>query len=233
MKLKKLKPTSSHFLSQNIWRFLRGILGRNLWTFLYKISQKIKIYFKISFFQDKDFKLKKNLNYFTNKKSRKIRSQTYSFFLKKYESSKPEGNYRIFLDNFFYKIKKNVNTILEIGISQGAGILSLRDYFSNSLLWGIDIDKKTFLKRERIVKCFWGDQLKLDTLYKCAENFNTKFDLVVDDGWHHPEAQLNSIIAFLPYLNINGHYIVEDIVHKDYSHLFKKIIKILKKKIFL
>ena len=29
---------------------------------------------------------------------------------------------------------------------------------------------------------FWGDQLKLDTLYKCAENFNTKFDLVVDDG---------------------------------------------------
>ena len=50
--------------------------------------------------------------------------------------------------------------------------------------------QKNLLKRERIVKCFWGDQLKLDTLYKCAENFNTKFDLVVDDGWHHPEAQL-------------------------------------------
>ena len=55
MKLKKLKPTSSHFLSQNIWRFLRGILVEIYGLFLYKISQKIKIYFKISFFQDKDF----------------------------------------------------------------------------------------------------------------------------------------------------------------------------------
>ena len=36
----------------------------------------------------------------------------------------------------------------------------------------------------------------------------------------------------LPYLNYNGLYIVEDIVHKDYYKQFKKIQKILQEKDF-
>ena len=59
--------------------------------FLYKISQKIKIYFKISFFQDKDFKLKKNLNYFTNKKSRKNKKSDLQFLSQKVRKFKARG----------------------------------------------------------------------------------------------------------------------------------------------
>ena len=61
-----------------------------------------------------------------------------------------------------------------------------------------------------------ADQLKLNTLKTSGEKFNTKFDLIVDDGWHHPESQIKSLIAFLPYLNQGGLYIVEDIVHEQY-----------------
>ena len=42
-----------------------------------------------------------------------------------------------------------------------AFLLAMRDYFENSLLWGVDIDKDTFIEDERIQKCDWVDQLKL------------------------------------------------------------------------
>ena len=55
-----------------------------------------------------------------------------------------------------------------------------------------------------------ADQLKLNTLKTSGEKFNTKFDLIVDDGWHHPESQIKSLILlFLPYLNQGGLYIVK------------------------
>ena len=44
----------------------------------------------------------------------------------------------------FSDIKLTVKTILELGVSEGAGVRSLKDYFCNSYIWGIDIDKETF-----------------------------------------------------------------------------------------
>ena len=43
---------------------------------------------------------------------------------------------------------------------------------------------------------------------------------------------MNSLIAYLPYLNFGGLYIVEDIVHKDYYTQFQKIKKVLEEKNF-
>ena len=77
-----------------------------------------------------------------------------------------------------------------------------------------------------------ADQLKLNTLKTSGEKFNTKFDLIVDDGWHHPESQIKSLIAFLPYLNQGGLYIVEDIVHEQYYKFFIPIIDHLEKNSF-
>ena len=56
--------------------------------------------------------------------------------------------------------------------------------------------------------------------------------MIVDDGWHHPESQINSLISYLPYLSQKGTYIVEDIVHYHYSKYFKKVVKILEDKGF-
>ena len=50
--MKNLKPTSSHFLSQAFWRNLRKILNKNLWTFFYRLSQKLKIRGLISKFKE-------------------------------------------------------------------------------------------------------------------------------------------------------------------------------------
>ena len=215
-----LKSSSALYLSQTFWKILRNIIGKNSWTFFYKLSQKIKIRSKLLQLKKENLDLKKNLNYPTQIKEEK-EIKKYSYYLDRYKSSKAIGDYRIFLDKTFYNLRNNNRTILEIGISYGAGILSLKDYFHNSYLWGVDIDRNTFLKDKRIVECEWADQLKINSLRESAKKFNVKFDLIVDDGWHHPESQINSIIAYLPYLNYNGLYIVEDIVHKDYYKQFQ------------
>lgn len=230
MNIKELKPSSSFFLSQIFWRYLRKLLNKKYWTYLYKLSQKLKIKNKINELKNSNLNLISNLDYKKNKK--KIQKKKFSFYLNKYNSSKPLGSYRDFLDKLFEKLKKEINTILEIGISSGAGIRSLQNYFVGSYIWGVDIDKSCFLKDTRKISFGEVDQLKISTLIKNAENFNTKFDLIIDDGWHHPEAQINSLIAYLPYLNVNGIYIIEDIVHKDYYNFFLAIIKNLHKKGF-
>ena len=61
---KKLKPSSSHFLSQKFWKILRGFVDRNIWTFLYVISQKLKINSLLNILRDENLDLKKNLKYF-------------------------------------------------------------------------------------------------------------------------------------------------------------------------
>ena len=57
MKEKILKPTSSYFLSQTFWRMLRNVMGKNSWTFFYKLSQKIKIRRKVVADKERKFEV--------------------------------------------------------------------------------------------------------------------------------------------------------------------------------
>ena len=229
---KNLKPSSSYFLSQTFWRLLRNLTSKKIWTYFYKFSQKIKINSKLSELKREDLTLQNNLKYPLIQNPEISDNESFSYYLNKYKSSKPKGEYRKYLDDLFANLKNKVNTILELGVSSGAGIRSMKDYFYKSSLWGIDIDQQTFIKEKRIIECDWADQLKLETLKKSAKKFNTKIDLIVDDGWHHPESQINSMIAFLPYLNLGGVYIIEDVVHNDYQKYFLKVKDLLAYKKF-
>jgi hypothetical protein len=177
-----------------------------------------------------NLELRENLNYPRYDGVNKSFDEKFSKLLTK--SSKPEGNYRDYLDDLFIKIKHKTFTILEIGVSSGASLRAMERYFSNAYLWGVDIDKETFFKTERINHLGWIDQLKFETMRKFNSDTNAKFDLIVDDGWHHPQSQINSLVAFLPFLSERGVYILEDIVHNQYEKNYSLIIKILEKKNF-
>ena len=220
MNVKVLKPSSSFFLSQTFWKYLRKFINKQCWTYLYKLSQKIKIKKKIVELQNADLNLINNLNYKKKKTKKILTKNKFSYYLKKYNSSKPLGLYRNLLDKLFIKLRKTTNTILEIGVSSGAGIRSMKNYFSNSFIWGVDLDKSTFFKESRIVSFALVDQLKISTLKISAQNFNVKFDLIT----------LWEVLEHIE--TINGTYIVEDIVHQDYYKFFLKIINNLNKKGF-
>ena len=83
MNKKKLKPTSSHFLSQKFWRYSRKVLSRDLWTYLYINFQKIKMHKLLKVVLSDDLTLKQNLKYPKQKKKSKNKIHDYSYYLKK------------------------------------------------------------------------------------------------------------------------------------------------------
>ena len=54
-----------------------------------------------------------------------------------------------------------------------------------------------------------------------------KLDLVVDDGWHQPEAGLKTLSVCLPLLNVGGFHVIEDIKTHFYRSLWLKFLKLL------
>ena len=87
---KKLYPSSSHFLSQKFWRIMRKILDRNTWSYLYIISQKIKLPSMLNMIKNNDLNIISNLKYPKNRKVKKSKNK-FNNYLLKYNSSKPKG----------------------------------------------------------------------------------------------------------------------------------------------
>jgi hypothetical protein len=228
---KKLKPTSSHYLSQVFWRFARNFLSGKSWTFFYQISQKKKFKKLIKLIDNTNFDLPNGLiTVFTGDKDL-TNNKKLSTLLIDNNTSKPNGSYLDFLDKEAEKFKNKRNFILEIGIAQGSGLIALKDYFHQSKILGFDIDAETFIKHKRI-ECLKFDQLNLETSKKTMQNINLGFDLIIDDGWHHPEASVKTLCSCLKYLNYGGTYIIEDIVDSQYNNFFLSISDILKLKGF-
>lgn len=227
---KKLKPSSSYFLSQRFWRFLRNILPVNLWSFFYVLVQKIKSPIYIKALKDSDLTFKGEKTLIAHTITINNLKNNISYFLKKNKTTKPDNGYLDYLDNNFSKYK-NAENILEVGVAYGSGIFSFIEFFETSKIIGIDIDPSTFINHSR-VECYQADQLNRKNLRYTADKISKFYDIIIDDGWHHPEAQINTIIEFIPYLKPNGLMIIEDIVNNHYSSLFFNVQKILNKKNF-
>jgi len=86
----------------------------------------------------------------------------------------------------------------------------LEDYFVNSNIYGVDIQKDTQFSEDRITT-FLADSTNQSEVNNLMSNLNIEFDIIVDDGWHWDEAQKKTLINFFPYLKANGLYIIEDI----------------------
>jgi hypothetical protein len=119
----------------------------------------------------------------------------------------------------------DVPRILEIGIGTNkAGIVSamdkdyqpgasLRSYkalIQSAQIFGVDYDKSCLFSEDRIVTAF-GDQTKPESLNELISSFGGGFDLVIDDGLHTTEANLNTLIFGLKATKPTGVIYIEDI----------------------
>jgi hypothetical protein len=152
----------------------------------------------------------------------------------------PSHTYSDFYDFYFYKHRKNYQNILECGIGTnniiyssnmssrgvpGASLRVLRDYFSQAIIYGIDIDQTVLFEEDRI-KTFQVDQtdpLSISLFKKNIEK--TRFDLVIDDGLHTFDSSITLFENIKECLNENFDYIIEDVYAIDlgrYVEYFKK-----------
>lgn len=106
-------------------------------------------------------------------------------------------------------------TMLEIGVSHGGSLQMWRHHLGRrSTIVGFDIEPRVAELAERGIDVLVGDQADPVFLDDLVARYG-EFDVVLDDGSHHPDHQIASICHLWPHVAEGGVYIVEDL-HSNY-----------------
>jgi hypothetical protein len=141
---------------------------------------------------------------------------------------------------FYYKMfssrRESIRKILELGIGydetmdhvsiiydkhlkryyqKGASLLMWRDFFSNALVYGADIQPASMLEAERI-RTFVVDERKAEDLEMLIGQTGPDIDLLVDDASHLKRNQVFACRTLMPLLWKSVTYIIEDVRTPEY-----------------
>jgi len=105
--------------------------------------------------------------------------------------------------------------MLEIGVSHGGSLEMWRSFLGRRCtIVGVDIDPRVSQLEAPGLQIRIGDQADAEFLGALRTEFDT-FDIILDDGGHHPAAQIASFEALWPTVPDGGIYMVEDL-HTSY-----------------
>ena len=138
------------------------------------------------------------------------------FKVKEYATDKlSRHSYLPVYEELFSKRRESVLNVLEIGIGSGGSLELWHDYFINANIYGIDpnyyIDRLN--KFERITQ-LKDDAYDEEFIQKNFVKNNISFDIIIDDGPHNKDSQVNAMKLYFPLLSKNGLIIIEDV--QDY-----------------
>lgn len=105
-----------------------------------------------------------------------------------------------------------LDIVSNMGISgrPGASLRAFKDFLPNAQIFGADIDRRILFSEDRITTYF-VDQTNRQSFDSLGDQLPIKFDMMIDDGLHSPNANLNSLRFFLGRINNGGYAIIEDI----------------------
>jgi len=129
--------------------------------------------------------------------------------------------YHLAYEPEFEQYKDEPINILEVGVFKGDSMRAWLDYFPNATLYGIDIFKRVnaadidVLQHER-VKWLKADSTNFAVREQIKKEWpRIRFDIIIDDGLHTPDANAKTLINLFPLLKQNGRYYVEDVFPLD------------------
>lgn len=114
----------------------------------------------------------------------------------------------------------NGNSLLEIGIFNGASLKMWSEYFPTWEITGVDINQECKQYEEGNIKVIIEDQKKLV--------LDTNYDIIIDDGSHNPEDFLTTLYHLWNKLKRGGFYCIEDLSvcnHPNYPKLWEKVLR--------
>jgi SAM-dependent methyltransferase len=142
-----------------------------------------------------------------------------------YGSDKASVHNYHYLYSYILNDLQTTKTILEFGLGTnhkdivshmgktgkpGASARAFRDCVSGAEIFGVDIDRRILFTENRI-QTYWADQ----TSYTSLEALNTvipdDLDLIIDDGLHCPNANVNVVAFGCRKVRKGGWIVVEDI----------------------
>ena len=233
---------------RNLKNFIKAIDERlffNLLRRIYLFFLNFKINFSLFFFDKK--KEFFNISYYNHN------NNSLTKLCEIYKSDKGSINHNKktiwgwtahTYSNYYYSLfnhfKDDVKLVFECGLGTnnpdflcnmtvngipGASLRVWRDYFKNAQIYGADIDKDILFQENRI-KTFYVDQLSIpsiETMWKEIEIQN--FDIIIDDGLHTTDGNINLFINSFNKLKKNGIYIIEDVHIIELNNLMEKLKK--------
>ncbi len=178
----------------------------------------------VQFVQNK-ISVVKNIEEFSLSSRSKSSAILLKQLLDKYGSDKANRHNYHHLYGGILRDPQSIQNIFEIGLGTnntdvvsnmgpygrpGASLRAFRDYCPNAFVYGADVDKGVLFHDERI-KTFFVDQTNPSTFDDLLSKLPNKFDLVIDDGLHSPDANISSLEFGLKIVKIGGWVVIEDI----------------------
>jgi cephalosporin hydroxylase len=142
-------------------------------------------------------------------------------------------------DKLLSNKKETAKNILEIGIHQGGSIKLWGDYFTNAIVYGLDVMPihnvwEQIKNKNNIILHTSTDAYDEEYFNYTLLKKNIKFDMVLDDGPHTLESMKKFIKLYSQLLTDDGILIIEDVQSIDWletlvdetPEYLKKYIKI-------
>ena len=150
-------------------------------------------------------------------------AQRLAILLNRHGSDKASiHNYHLIYGHFF-ALCTSPPKILEIGLGSnntaipsnmgadgkpGASLRAFKEFSPHSVVDGADIDSTIRVEGSRV---FRVDQTEPSSFVEIKRNGEPFYDLVIDDGLHSPDANINTLTFGLNHISPEGVVIIEDI----------------------
>ena len=132
-----------------------------------------------------------------------------------------EHNYVPHYEEAFESLRNKELKVLEIGIFRpygetrkdaavGASLKTWKDYFSKSMIYGIDISDFSDINEDRLFTWIC-DQESRPQLQNFINISDSEFDIIIDDGGHLMRQHQVSIGFLFKHLKQGGIYVIEDL----------------------
>lgn len=97
------------------------------------------------------------------------------------------------------------------GLPPGGSLKAWREAYPKAHLVGADIDPQAIAELDELG--YVVDQLSYDSLQNLVSDLNKseKFDLIIDDGFHEPHANIMTYLHLYECLKDGGVYVIEDV----------------------
>lgn len=122
-------------------------------------------------------------------------------------------------DRHFSRFRGQQLNLLEIGVSHGGSLQMWKSYFGSGVnVFGMDINPNCKRLEEERVQIFIGDQADRSFLQSVKDQ-TPALDILIDDGGHTMEQQINTFEVLFPHVKDHGIYLIEDL-HTSYAAQF-------------
>lgn len=139
------------------------------------------------------------------------------------------GYDRVYTKYLSHKQHQRLN-ILEIGFLRGYGVLAWQRYFKQSRIYSVDIQMPRHLLAEYLSQCAMYNVCKshlheFDSTDPAGWLAVRKdwFDVIIDDGHHHPDNQIQTLDCAWNHLKSGGLYFIEDISRRYGDDHFERL----------